>query len=218
MEKEDPAFVEMHFSQTSGWYGTLLDAMRVNTIRDVHSNHVTFITFNYDRSLEFFLYETIRARTKAFAEEVAKAINNVIPIYHVHGKFGRLPWQDDDAVIIQYDGKTQSDISDTVKKAASGLTFTHESSSNQVSAPIKFAIAGAEEIICLGFGWHAAVIEKLGLGAEKVVVKVCGTGSGMQEGELRTAKSSFHSAREHPQIYDCDCADFFRKHYVIKRR
>ena len=59
---------------------------------DFGKNQLTFITFNYDRSLEHFLYTALIHKYGKTTEEVA-AILNDIPIIHVHGILGKLPWQ-----------------------------------------------------------------------------------------------------------------------------
>ena len=55
-------------------------------------NPVTFVTFNYDRSLE----QTLFLKTQSFfglSDEVTTAVISKLRIIHVHGQVGRLPWQ-----------------------------------------------------------------------------------------------------------------------------
>jgi hypothetical protein len=56
-------------------------------------NKITFITFNYDRSLEHYLYTALlNSYSEAKPEEI-KNIFDKINIYHVYGKLGDLFWQ-----------------------------------------------------------------------------------------------------------------------------
>ena len=56
-------------------------------------NPVSFVTFNYDRSFEFFLWRTLLKHYEDIQEQEANIIINKLKIIHVHGQLGKLPWQ-----------------------------------------------------------------------------------------------------------------------------
>jgi len=60
-----------------------------------HRNNVSFITFNYDRSLEHFLFESLRYSFSEIPKD--EIINEVkqIKIIHIYDKVAPLPWQDE---------------------------------------------------------------------------------------------------------------------------
>ena len=62
-----------------------------NSIETIFEN-VAFITFNYDRSLEFFLLTTLKNRYQKTEQECAAKLKN-IPIVHLYGKLALLPWE-----------------------------------------------------------------------------------------------------------------------------
>jgi hypothetical protein len=74
------------------WLRILLANMRGTTFDDFDENQVSFITFNYDRSLEYFLCSAL-AETFNRTEAAAGSIISKIPIIHLHGRLGYLPWQ-----------------------------------------------------------------------------------------------------------------------------
>src|SRR5262249_23805142 len=52
---------------------------------------VSFVTFNYDRSLEHFLCKSLQSRYAKPEAECAPIVDRMV--IHVHGRLGYLPWQ-----------------------------------------------------------------------------------------------------------------------------
>jgi hypothetical protein len=78
----------------SDWYGYLWsNLLTATTIEELKKNQLSFITFNYDRSLEHFLFNAIKSLYSKSDEEVADIIRNNIKIVHVYGMLTELPWQ-----------------------------------------------------------------------------------------------------------------------------
>jgi hypothetical protein len=71
------------------WYYYLWNVLveEANTVDEFIGNQIRFITFNYDRSLEYFLHTSIK-NTYGVSEEDALAILGKIPILHVYGCLG----------------------------------------------------------------------------------------------------------------------------------
>lgn len=55
-------------------------------------NPVSFIRFNYDISVEYYLFNCLKNSYRQTDDEGAKQLRK-IPIVHVHGNLGALPWQ-----------------------------------------------------------------------------------------------------------------------------
>jgi len=78
-------------SSINNWYMYLYD--RLNVSFDIfHQNNISFITFNYDRSLEQFIFEAVRYRFGKSPKECVEKLTN-IPIVHLYGQLDPLPWQ-----------------------------------------------------------------------------------------------------------------------------
>jgi hypothetical protein len=74
------------------WLRYLLMHLRGTSFAEFHTNAVSFVTFNYDRSLEHFL---CRVLANTFSKSVVEsgAVIKKIPIIHLHGRLGYLPWE-----------------------------------------------------------------------------------------------------------------------------
>lgn len=75
---------------------TILFQVCIDNLRYGHEypeDKISFITFNYDRSLEYFIYQKM---INSFAEESTFELEKTIKkidIYHVYGKIGEIEWQ-----------------------------------------------------------------------------------------------------------------------------
>ncbi len=164
--------------------------MRENDINAINANlnKLTFITFNYDRSLEYFLYTTFRNMLGKTSEEAAKLFNENIFIYHVYGQLGHLGWQNQGSIKNDYKrltlepllgGTKEADFSSDSQLMQGRITMsgleTHLDSILSLAKEIKTyteaaradmtLISGraspAEVVFFLGFGYHSQNLEWL---------------------------------------------------------
>jgi hypothetical protein len=88
------------------WYRYLWGKLYDQDIEKLKENlkKLTFITFNYDRSLENFLFNKIKAFYGIEEDDVAKILNDesLFKIHHIYGKLGNLPWQETDEISSYY--------------------------------------------------------------------------------------------------------------------
>jgi hypothetical protein len=79
-----------------GWYRYLWHRLveGCKTFEDFQENKISIITFNYDRSLEYYLMEAIKSFFDVEELQAMKAVN-VVKINHVYGKLGKLDWEID---------------------------------------------------------------------------------------------------------------------------
>ena len=61
------------------------------TFEEFGGNKLSIVTFNYDRAVEHFLFTSLKNSYNKSDEECAKALS-AIPIIHLHGSLGLLPW------------------------------------------------------------------------------------------------------------------------------
>src|SRR5207244_3710863 len=95
---------------------------RMNTsFESLGSNPVSFITFNYDRSVEHFLYTSILKTYNKGEESTAQQVRR-ISVVHLHGRLGRLPWEADTATRPYRGDQTPQ----TVQIASDGIKIIHE--------------------------------------------------------------------------------------------
>jgi hypothetical protein len=167
------------------WYPYLLDQIATDFER-FGDNKLSIITFNYDRSLEHFLYTALCNSFPKKSDEICELLGT-IPIIHVHGRLDPLPHEANDGRPYHY--QLRSDYSGHVTRAAAGIKIIHEI--KDIDNDLNFAraherIAQADFICFLGFGYHPSNIERLRLPKEKRV-RIIGSGCGLGEGHRRHA-------------------------------
>lgn len=75
------------------WYHHLYNSLKTN-FDDFDKNNIGIITFNYDRSLEMYLFTRLKSLGKTEEECGLKLAN--MDIVHLYGKLDDLPWEDVD--------------------------------------------------------------------------------------------------------------------------
>jgi len=122
---------------------------------------LAIITFNYDRSLEHWLMNALCNTYGKAESECAEAMKR-IPIVHVHGQLGYLPWQapNADESVPYRAGVSPEDIS----IAARCLRIVHEGAEHDEGfVAARKALGGATRVRFIGFGYHPVNIERLRL-------------------------------------------------------
>lgn len=120
-------------------------------------NKATFITFNYDRSLEFFLFNAIKYSFNLSAEESISVLKT-IPIIHFYGLLGNFNLEPNGR---WYDTKITMD---RIKLASDSISIIHEGNKQEdVNFSVQDTINEAEKICFLGFGFHPLNVQRLNL-------------------------------------------------------
>ena len=141
------------------WYDLLLDRMD-STFDDFDRNQVRLITYNYDRSLEQYLFTTIKNRYGKSDEEVARKVS-AIPIVHVHGQLGYLEWQEHQRSLGTRRYESQVDC-DAIVTATNGIKVIPEVADESAELDIAHEyLRTAEQIHFLGFGYHERNMQRL---------------------------------------------------------
>ena len=122
------------------------------------NNQLSVITFNYDRSFEHYLFSALVHSYGKPQDQCAEKIGH-IPIIHVHGSLGPLPWQS--SVGRPYEATYGPD---DLVEAAKQIKIVSEA---QFPSP-EFTAAHeilkkAQRIYFLGFGYHNVNLERLRL-------------------------------------------------------
>jgi len=112
---------------------------------------VRVVSFNYDRTLEHFLFYSIQNYYGSSAERAAEILKHLI-VLHPYGKVGNLPWQNE-GVPVPFGGDMHHSV---LLQVANGLrTFTEGTSKtgSQIES-IRSAVFDAEILTFLGFAYH----------------------------------------------------------------
>ena len=158
---------------------------------EFRNNKLTIITFNYDRSLEHFIFTVIKNLYGKSDDSVAELMTH-FPIIHVHGSLGPLPWQ-------QTGGRPYLPIqiniaNETIKQleAASEkilIVSEEEKSTNEFSRAFEY-LKSARRIYFLGFGYHTTNLKKLKLNKLNVYDNYAKGFSDKENSKLRTFRGS----------------------------
>jgi len=147
-----------HLSADTCFYRYLFKKMVENTtIENFAENSVSFVTYNYDRSLEFFLWNTLFNRYEVRLKEIEDKIMKKIKIIHVHGKLGDMHWQNPTS----RDYKPQLDDVNLILASNGIINFDDigEDHPNYMSA--RNEIKNADNVVFVGFGFHTLNLSRL---------------------------------------------------------
>lgn len=150
------------------WYSYLFKKMMTECVEEsnpeyFYKNEVSFITFNYDRSLEYFLADSFVNNFSDLRREV-KLLNFVdrIPIHHVYGSLGKLPWQNNPSKeeVLEYGS---SDVHYLLKDSTQKCIKLIDERDEANKKIIQETISNAKRIFFLGFDYLNENLEALGL-------------------------------------------------------
>jgi len=200
------------------WYSYLFHRLteELNTpdsYNDIVTKTVSFITFNYDRSLEYFLYESLSNSFSSVPED--RIINKLkqIPVYHVYGVIDKLPWQGGSTAYRK--GKNLA----AVMKMKDNIKIIHERD-KQPSRELEVILKNAKRIFFLGFGYAKENLEILGI-PNLINIddkQIYGTAFGLFDKEIDEIRRDLsekyrkNPLYRNPRIENCDCLTLLRKY------
>lgn len=162
------------------WYDKLWNAMNDQaSIDEFGDNKIAIITYNYEESLEHYLYKSMRSLYASESKD--KIISQLlrIKIIHLHGQIGYLPWQlhnNNYDIINPYGGikfpnydneefqERVDEYHSKIDKISKGIKIIHEDiSKNDDYIQALGLLNDAEKIYFLGFGYHPTNLDRLNL-------------------------------------------------------
>lgn len=180
------------------WYRLLRDRIRAEVLDNQFSPVI--VTFNYDLSLDKFLYDFLSSTFPRYAK--LKTLEEAIRIFHVHGRLGHLDYEDSQC---RSYGKSISLID--LQKASQGIRVVSELD-NDFGRDMVFAqkaIDDAERVIFLGFGYDDLNLERLRISSWKIG-KFFGTALDLDrerhEKLLQKTQKKITLAKNDVEIYD----------------
>jgi hypothetical protein len=193
--------------QQPNWMFNLFGRMSSETLEEFDENEVAFVTFNYDRSLEHFLCTSLANYFGKPVEACAKVLLN-IPIVHLHGRLGYLPWQ-------QRESRAYGDTSITaqsVNMSVKEMRVVHEDITDRDKdfAEAKELLHAAERVYLMGFGFGARNVERIELTSLKPSV-FSGTAYGLTASETAYCRKQ---CGDTVNLYNSSpCLEFLRNQF-----
>lgn len=190
-----------------------------DALPDFSNGNLAFITFNYDRSLEYFLFEALRNSFAEAPEDRIVESLQPLKILHVYGQIAPLKWQNPDHHV---DYKPRTDES-LLLRAADNMRTIYEEKLNPELIEAQDLLRSADEIFFLGFAFAPENMKVLGLpGLILPRCQVYGTAFNMIKEEVDHLYSGLHTGRARDNsiyvkptstlIDDVDCLMLLRKH------
>lgn len=168
------------------WYEYLFQRMGTN-LEEFQTHKLSIVTFNYDRSLEYYLFTAIRS-SYVGTDDAAVALLKTIPIIHVCGQQGR-------PAFLGYEGRPYSPTVDRDSITACLQELQIISEANQRTtrefARAKERIVSAERIAFLGFGYYFPNIRRLAARRAYDCKHVYGTAYELGAAERDRAQAAF---------------------------
>jgi hypothetical protein len=162
------------------WYHKLVDCIADPKTGDI-TKSLAIATFNYDRSLPCFLHSSLKRRFRLSDEEAAQRLA-VIPIVHVYGHVGLLPWHQKSSDTDPMREYGHSGHPGELREAAKGI-HTIGGSRTDEPARARELIAASRHVFILGFGFQDDNCELIGLKSSLVyspMITRCGLSIAMR--------------------------------------
>lgn len=134
----------------------------INSENVLENGNLSIVTFNYDRSLEAFLFSAI---LNAYGTDEQKTLEllDSIPVVHVYGSLGKFVRAETDA---EPEGRNYDPTVDVkpLQIATKGIKILSEAEDTSPELErAKELLRQANTICFLGFGYHPRNIERLGI-------------------------------------------------------
>jgi hypothetical protein len=196
------------------WYRNVFNKMNCKVDRFTE-NKVSFITFNYDRSLEHYLFSAAKSLYKFSDTECSDAMRS-FPIIHLHGRLCALPWQSSEFT------REYANIADIgkINAAAKEIKIIHEDIEAARDEDFKTAkrlLHEAQRILFLGFGYDHQNCIRLGvIREESLPCMALGSWFGLTQREKHTITSRLPVQFALPDNGNRQgCEEFLREHAVL---
>ena len=190
----------------TNWYEYLFNKLNA-PFNSFHENKLAIITFNYDRSLEHYLITALGSAYGKSVEECSVPLNT-IPIIHVHGRLGALPWQE--GLKRSYEPEPFIDEIEAVSEQIKVITDDVQDSSEFKEASTQ--MHNALDIIFLGFGYHDENLQRLRI-KEFGNKHPVGSAYGLGDSEILDVKGKWgiKLAKEHGEVLE-----FLKNHVTLR--
>jgi hypothetical protein len=131
---------------------------------------VSFIVFNYDRCVEYFLHTMLQQHYGVDAS-TAGSLMGRLQILHPYGKIANLPWQKSDGIPFGF----PANRANLIMMSSNIKTYTEQVEDSVTLAAIKSEIAEAEIIVFMGFSYFDLNLDLIDPGRDCAAKNVFGT-------------------------------------------
>lgn len=145
---EGSDFKRLEGTWLAGFFNMLTENVTKDSIESVFEN-VAFITFNYDRCIEQYLYKALQTYYSVTPQEAGNVLSK-LTIIHPYGSVGKFPHIGGDGMVASY-GDERADL---LKVAKQIKTFSQQIEEPEILDKIHDEIEKAQKLVFLGFAFH----------------------------------------------------------------
>ncbi len=153
-----------HKAKQGAWYKYLRNVLRASR-EDLPRNQLSVVTYNYDRSLEEYLYRCFSNTYRGISVyDMFDLLERSIPIVHVHGQLGHHPYNRR-----KHEWETIRDYSphidmESLRIAMKQIKIAHEGADSDPEFKRAHELIAEAQIVCfLGFAYHSDNVTRLRL-------------------------------------------------------
>ena len=169
------------------WYQYLFNRMAQN-FSEFHKNHLSIITFNYDRSIEQYFFIALKNAFGVSEQDSFAQLNN-IPIIHLYGQLGQLKYFNTTEGIPYGFDMTNYNL---IQKAANGIKIISEVNPSEKGFFDAYRLLEkAKRIFFIGFGYNRVNLDRLDLRIIPENAQVIGTRMGLSDQETDDTREYF---------------------------
>lgn len=155
---ENPNLLSKNKSSDTCFYRFLFKKMVADTEKGTFAeNPVSFVTFNYDRSFEFYLWRALSKYYEGIHPEEVNNIMKKLRIIHVHGKLGDLPWESPNSRAYSMG----IDEGNLVSASNGIVNFNDIGGSYERYKKARYQISVSSKVYFIGFGFHNLNLSRL---------------------------------------------------------
>ena len=233
--EEESSFGPDSDQKKGDWYSYLYERMTADARKpgeiSLSSNKISFITFNYDRSLEQFLYNrSINSFGEEFRSKILKQLGE-LPIIHVYGKVADLEWEEAGILKLPYNANpnvidfltdpnsNKQNLGELRPHWRGRIFIIDEERSNYQDHidKMKDIIRKSKRIYFLGFGFADENMNLLGFpNVLRKEHRIYGTTIDKTPHEIRNIQAKYMSGRgidsSHFNFEDINCLKLLRNH------
>lgn len=139
-------------------------------IKEIYNNkelNFKIITFNYDRTIEHFIYQHLTEELLITEIEAVSFINCRLEVIHIYGKIGNLEWQDKTS-FIKFGEKNDNSI--FVDYAIKNVQLIGTRIEPEVQNRIDEILSNASKVIFLGYGFDSENNRLLNIDSESKII------------------------------------------------
>lgn len=151
-------------NDSDDWYRIIYTKM-LDKFENIGENKISFITFNYDISLENYLYHAFRAFYNNYDENKLKEMLGQINFIHIYGSIDDPPWKKENPDIQLITSMSDFATIDKASKRIKTIEEGHISDKDILKA--KRLMSTCEKIFITGFGYNETNIKIIGLNDPK---------------------------------------------------